>query len=91
MRLPKMSQWDLLLIEWVDSAGGDSGWHKPKKKELEIDGCITVGMVYAQSPDRIAMVLSRDTKMNNIDCVITIPTVAITSFTRLKAAPKPAA
>ena len=91
MRLPKMSQWDLLLIEWVDSAGGDSGWHKPKKKELEIDGCITVGMVYAQSPDRIAMVLSRDTANDQVDSVITIPTCAITGYTRLKAAPKPAA
>lgn len=83
MRLPKMSQWCLLMIEWVDSAGTESGWHEPKEEELEIDGCITVGMVYAQSPDRIALVLSRDTKNDFIDGIITIPTVAITGYKRL--------
>lgn len=78
-----MAQWDLLMIEWVDSAGVESGWHQPHEAELEIDGCITVGMVYAQKPDRIALVLSRDTMNNNIDGIITIPTVAITGYTRL--------
>jgi len=83
MRIPNMSQWDLLQVEWLDSTGNGDGWHKPKKRELEIDGCITVGMVYAQSPDRIALVLSRDTKTNDIDGIITIPTVAITGYTKL--------
>jgi hypothetical protein len=83
MRLPKMTQWELVELHWADSVGGSGGWHKPKKKEVEIDGCITVGMVYSQSVDRIVVVLSRDTGNGHVDGLITIPTVAITGYTRL--------
>ena len=55
-----MEQWELIEVEWVDSAGTENGWHKPGKKEMEIHGCVTVGQLYAQSVDRIVIVLSRD-------------------------------
>ena len=84
MRIPKLEQWALVEIEWLDSAGTSSGWHKPTKKEMEIDGCVTVGMLYAQSRDRLVVVLSRDTQNNNIDGIVTIPTVAITGITTLR-------
>jgi hypothetical protein len=89
MRLPKMDQWELVQFEWVDSAGPESGWHKPGKKEMEIHGCVTVGQLYAQSSDRVVVVLSRDSTSKNVDGIITIPTVAITAYARLKQIPKP--
>lgn len=79
-----MEQWDLVEVEWMDSCAGDTGWHKPKKKEVEIDGCVTVGQVYAVSADRIVVALSRDTTLNHVDGIITIPTISITKFTRLE-------
>jgi hypothetical protein len=84
MRLPKMEQWELIEVEWVDSAGTENGWHKPGKKEMEIHGCVTVGQLYAQSTDRIVIVLSRDSTSQNIDGIITIPTVAVTALRKLK-------
>jgi hypothetical protein len=84
MRLPKMEQWELIEVEWVDSAGTENGWHKPGKKEMEIHGCVTVGQLYAQSVDRIVIVLSRDSTSKNIDGIITIPTVAVTALRKLK-------
>jgi len=84
MRLPKVEQWAPVEVHWQDSAGGESGWHKPKKHELEIDGCVTIGQVYAIRADRICLVLSRDTSNKNIDSIITIPTIAITAFHALR-------
>ena len=79
-----MEQWALIEVEWLDSTGDNTGWHKPTKREMEIDGCVTVGMLYAQSRDRLVVVLSRDTTTNKIDGIITIPTVAITAITTLR-------
>jgi hypothetical protein len=84
MRLPQFDQWETVLLEWADSAAPVTGWHKPKPKEMEIDGCVTVGMVYAQSVDRITVVLSRDTVNEQIDGIITIPAAAVTGYARLK-------
>jgi hypothetical protein len=83
MRLPQMNQWEMLQINWVDSAAGEAGWHNPTKSEFEIDGCVSVGMAYAQSHDRIVLILSRATLHDQIDGLITIPTCAITGYARL--------
>jgi hypothetical protein len=80
MRIPRLSQWDLVEVHWIDSSGVESGWHKPAKKEMETNGCVSVGMVYAQSHDRIVLVLSRDTTNKNIDGMVTIPAVCVTEI-----------
>lgn len=84
MRLPKLEQWELVRVEWMDSRGGDNGWHKPKRKSFAIEGCVTVGQVYAMSSDRIVLVLSRDTLNDYVDSLITIPSIAITKLNILK-------
>lgn len=84
MRIPKCEQWDLVEVHWMDSRGSDEGWHKIKKREMEIHGCITVGQVYAQSSDRLCIILSRDSVENQADSSITIPAIAITQFYKLK-------
>lgn len=83
VRLPKFEQWEVVELVWLDSGRIEEGWYKPRKKDIEIDGCSTVGMVYAQAPDRITIVLSRDTKRKEICSAITIPTCAITDYNRL--------
>lgn len=83
MRIPPLNQWDPVEVHWMDSAGPQSGWHKPSKKEMEINGCVTIGQLYAQSRDRIVICLSRDTTCKNVDGLITIPAVAVTSIRTL--------
>jgi hypothetical protein len=88
MRIPQCDQWEMVWIEWADSNGDESGWHKVQKIEMEIHGCTTVGQVYAQDKDRITVALSVDHgsrgKRKTVNGILTIPTCATTDFAILK-------
>lgn len=85
MRLPQFEQWELLEVHWNDAAApSEQVWMKPKKKDMEISGVITVGQLYAQSADRLVLVLTRDSNCKNIHGMITILTAAVTSYSVLK-------
>lgn len=88
MKLPKLKQWEPVLVEWIDSSGGRASWEPVKlaKADIDIEGLVTVGMVHSQRNDRLTIVLSHDGapgKRRHVHSFITIPAVAITSIYRL--------
>jgi hypothetical protein len=85
MKLPHFDQWEVVTVEWVDSAGADQGWHKLKPRETIVDGCTSAGMVYSQDATGVTLVLSREEINEQVDSAITIPLVAITGFKRMAA------
>jgi hypothetical protein len=87
MRVPRLSEWEPILVEWVDSNGGEAGWTEITRRDQDIHGCVTVGQVYSQEDDRITVVLTRDGELGEmVHGYITIPTVAITRLVRLQGA-----
>lgn len=83
MRLKRFDKWTPVVVFWNDSQGGDSGWHKIRKKEREVSGCVTVGQVESQDTDRVTLVMSRDDVNKHVDGVLTIPLTAITEVREL--------
>jgi hypothetical protein len=84
VRLPRFSQWEVVELQWVDSAGAGEGWHKLKPKETQIEGCVSAGMVCAQDQEAVTLVLSRDTTNKNVCSAITIPTCTVSGYRRLR-------
>jgi hypothetical protein len=83
LRIPKLSKWQPVKIEWTDSCGSNDGWHEPNIRALAPSKCITIGMLIKQSPDSLSVVLSRGADGKAVDGIITIPTFAMTAVTRL--------
>jgi hypothetical protein len=85
VNIPELTQWEPVMVEWVDANGGagSGGWFKIKKQDRRVDGCVTVGAVESQDDSRITLVLTRDTTSKVIHGMMTIPLVAITKFVRL--------
>ena len=82
MKLPDFDQWEIVRLEWMDSATCEPGWGKLRRKDRNLTGCMTVGQVYEQTDEALTVVLSRDTTNKHVNCAITIPTVNITRFRR---------
>lgn len=83
MKLPKFEPWEPVMINWNDATAATEGWHKVRKHERLITGCVTVGQVEKQTKDTLTIVLSHDTRSGDVYGCITIPTAVITMFARL--------
>lgn len=85
MRIPRLDQWEPVLVVWMDSVAGPDEWRKLNARDREIHGVITVGQVESQGDDRLTLVFTRDDGggTKQVRGFITIPTVAITELKRL--------
>lgn len=77
MKLPTLKQFDAVRVEWQDSMGLSSDWHRPSAKDMTTVGVVTVGQVYKAHKDRITVICSWDSVNKHVDCGITIPARAI--------------
>lgn len=77
------SQWDPVIVEWVDSAGCDDDWHEVPEGGHPIRGCVTVGMFYSRTDEALTVVGSRDPVSGLVRSSLTIPVASVTSIRRL--------
>ena len=83
MKLPRFDEWEPLYVEWQDACRSAESWGKLKKSDVQVDGCVSVGMVHSQDSIALVLVQSRDPDTKNVVFAIAIPVCAITAFKRL--------
>lgn len=72
----------MVLVEWVDSMGGQGWCDKEDVADLEPCTCLTVGFLLREEPTHITLVQSQTGGM--VDNYITIPKRSITARANLE-------
>ena len=77
-----LQQYEIRYVEWTDSTA-QTGWTSVDRiAELIVDRCVTVGFVFKEDEDQLAIVQSFTTRKkpdsNVVDATIVIPKFAIT-------------
>ena len=80
-----MSVPPMVRVEWLDS-WSEHGWRPVSEgAELGPDHCVSVGFLINDAPDRLVLAHSVSTEIQNAAGWLTIPKVAITKQTMLRA------
>lgn len=84
MTRPNLKQWDLLKVEWIDSAGASDRWEFTEIVGTEPCRCQTVGWLIQQGEEVMVIAGHRTVNREQVNGHMVIPKVAVTKVTRLE-------
>jgi hypothetical protein len=75
---------DFICLEWSDPYALPGEWTKVRKKDMNVVGCTTVGIVHKVHHDRITVICSWDHQNKHANGGVTIPYVLISKYWKLR-------
>ena len=81
-----MKKFKLVLVEWEDSASGNTGWQQVSSAHTELTKCVSVGFMTHKTKEVIVLFPHLDGDKNNPygQGAMTIPRSAVVSIKKLK-------